>query len=567
MLAVGIDLGTTHSLVSTIREDGEVDLIKGSNGSVLTPSVVGLSDSFTLLVGSSAHARLVSCPGKTIASFKRTMGTSRTYEIGRQSYNSSELSAMILRKLADDLAANESAVAIDALVISVPAYFNSTQREATMLAAELAGLPRPHLINEPTAAAMAYGLHDKDTEQTIMVLDLGGGTFDVSIVEMFEGVMEVRSSSGDTQLGGEDFTQAVLADVLNLNDLDARKIKANERAQLNMAAEAIKHRLSSADQAEVTINLSKRSIEYSLTRDRFEEICGDLLLRMRRPIEQALYDSRLSADQIDRVVLVGGATRMSMVRGLAARLLRKLPEAGLDPDQVVAYGAAVQAGLLRNDEALSDMVMTDVAPFSLGIRSNIETQTGGIPNGFAPIIERNTILPASRMSHFWTLEDRQTRIDVDVYQGESPIAAENIKIGHLSVQVPANQKGKESIAVRFSYDTSGLLQVDVTVTSTGLSRQLVIEGNAASLSSAEKQARLKALDAFKVHPREDEENIAMLERLKNLYAMLLGVDRAEVTNLISEFEQVLGKQDPREIARCREQLLQNIESIERNYVR
>lgn len=567
MLAVGIDLGTTHSLISVLRENGSVELIKGADGNVLTPSVVGLSDKNTLLVGNAARARLVRSPNSTVAAVKRTIGTEKNYSLGNQSYNSSEISALILRKLKADLDAIEPEAPIETLVISVPAYFNSAQRDATVLAAELAGLPRPHLINEPTAAAMAYGLHDKGIEQTIMVLDLGGGTFDVSIVEMFEGVMEVRSSSGDTKLGGEDFTQIIVDDIISKSSASWEKLPKEDQAKVIATAEAIKRRLSEQEQASSNVVILDRMLEYSLSRSKFEELCGSVVLKMRRPIEQALYDAKLTAEQIDRVVLVGGATRMLMVRSLAARILRKLPESGLDPDQVVAYGAAVQAGLISNDAALSDVIMTDVAPFSLGIRSNVRTATGEIPNGFAPIIERNTILPASRMSNFTTISEGQTEIAIKVYQGESPIAEENVKIGSTLVRVPPNKPGKESVAVRFSYDTSGLLQVEVTVNSTGLTQELVIENNARSMSASEKRDRLRALDVFKVHPRDTEENLVLLERLKRLYAMLLGIDRAHIMDLIAEFEGVLDRQDPREVARYKDQLVATIENLERNYVR
>ena len=566
MACIGIDLGTTHSLISVFTPDGNIELIPSTDGSVLTPSVVGLLDDDTLVVGTAALARLISNPDKTHAAFKRAIGTEKTYIIGKKSYTPSDLSAFVLRKLKSDLDAIMPGVEIDALVISVPAYFNSTQREATMLAAELAALPQPRLINEPTAAALAYGLHEKGVEQRIVVLDLGGGTFDVSIVEMFEGVMEVRASSGDAMLGGEDFTDVIAADIFASLNLNLTKATNLEKSHVNRAAESIKRHLSRADTAEAQINIGKGEV-YTLSRERFEELCETLLIRMRRPIERALYDAKLTVGDIDRVVLVGGATRMPMIRSLVARVFRKLPESGLDPDEVVARGAAVQAALVQNNAALSDMVMTDVAPFTLGIESNIETANGSIPNGFAPILERNTILPASRQSYFSTMQDNQTQIRIAVYQGESPLARDNVKIGETFVTVPPAPKGRESISVRFSYDTSGLLQVEVTTLSTGKVSEMVIEGRASKLTKAEKKERLRALEIYKINPRDNEENTALREKLKELYAMLIGNDRQELVELLAQFERVLDGQDPREIAETRQTLIARVDQIERNYVR
>ncbi len=565
--SVGIDLGTTHSLIAVFEEEDGVKLLPGADGQVLTPSAVSLGEDGHILIGAPAYARRLSDTVCTHTAFKRHMGTGKEFKLGKQSHSAPDLSALVLRKLKDDFVAAYPDGEIGKLVVSVPAYFSSAQREATMLAAELAGLPKPRLVNEPTAAALAYGLNERESEQSFIVLDLGGGTFDVSIIEMFDGVMEVRASSGDAMLGGEDFTMAIALDIAEKSGHDWKKYSAEDQSRIAATAEALKRRLTQTEQAEATLELQSKNLTYKIDRHHFEELCAALLIRMRRPIERSLYDAKLTVDEIDRVILVGGATRMQMIRGLASRMLRKLPESGLDPDEVVARGAAVQAALVQRNAALDDMVMTDVAPFSLGIASRVITPTGGrIEGGFSPIIERNTTLPASREQRFWTVADNQREIRIQVYQGEAPIAQENVLIGSTSAYLPPAKAGHDGVDVRFSYDPSGLLHVRITTISTGVQKEMVIEGSASALSSAERKRRLKALESYMVHPREDSLNLALRERLKGLYAMYLGQDRFQITDLIARFDAALEGQDPREIERLRSELSDAADKLENDYV-
>lgn len=565
-MPVGIDLGTTYSLIAVLTASGQPQLVPGAEGAVLTPSAVGLSDNGALLVGAPAKARQLTNPDKTHVTFKRHMGTGKEFRLDRKNYSASDLSALVLRKLVADFKATYPDTTIENLVISVPAYFSSAQREATVLAAELAGLPRPRLVNEPTAAALAYGLQDREGESTFIVLDLGGGTFDVSIIEMFEGVMEVRASSGDVVLGGEDFTEAIAQDIARKLSLEWDAVDGTRRSSIVSAAEAIKLRLSDADSAHVTLPFGDGK-EYALTREGFEFLSERLLIALRRPIDRCLYDADIAAGAIDRVVLAGGATRMPMIRSLAARALRRFPEAGIDPDQVVALGAAVQAGLIQRNAALRDLAMTDVAPFSLGIKSRLHTPAGIIENAFSPIIERSTILPASRTQRYSTVSDYQDRIELGVFQGESPLAKDNARIGETTIWVPRAKAGEESIDVRFSYDTSGLLHVGVTVVSTGKTSEIVIEGGAQSLSAAEKSRRIKALEGLMVHPRDESVNLATLERLRGLYGMLLGQDRKASAELLAFFEAAIETQDPRRIAEARKQVEAAAKRMEDDYVR
>ncbi len=565
-LAVGIDLGTTNSLAAVYTQDGEIILVRDHNGDVLTPSVVSLTDNDELLVGRGAKSRLVVAPDKSAAAFKRAIGTTKEFKLGRTSYTAIDLSALVLQEVLENIKAQFDKP-IESLVITVPAYFNSIQREQTLAAADLAGLTVSRLINEPTAAALAYGLQDRDAESTFVVLDLGGGTFDVSILEMFDGVMEVRASSGDAFLGGEDFTRAVALHIAEQQGLKFQKLKSLEQGKILNAAEQIKQSLSAQSEATASLEIGQNTFEVTVTRTQFEDICGDLTARLRKPIERCLYDAKLSIEEIDRVLLVGGSTRMPLVRSIASKLFKKLPERGLDPDEVVAMGAAVQAGLVQKNAALDDVVMTDVSPFSMGIMSRNETMHGVINGAFAPIIERNTTIPTSRISYFNTTKNHQTEILVEVYQGEAPLAQDNMRLGSLRVDVPRAEAGKESISVRFSYDVNGLLEVDVTVLSTEQTKSIIIEGGAKTLNPADRAASLKRLSKLKHHPRENRKNQEIIEALNELFAMHLGEDRHYVTGLIAGFLTALDTQDEKAIAKAQKQTQEAIDAMRGSYVR
>lgn len=556
----GIDLGTTNSLIS-VFENGQARLVGAE--APLFPSVVSLIDG-ALVVGPVAKERLVAHPEATVAAFKRAMGTGKSFRLGRQSFSAPDLSALVLRALRARAEA-ELGVEVRDVVISVPAYFNQIQRNAVRQAAISADLNPIRLVNEPTAAALAYGVQDIDSEGHILVFDLGGGTFDVSIVEVFERVIEVKATSGDAYLGGEDFTGALVAHFIATHDLG--KPSPEERAQLWGAAEALKHQLSSAHEARCTHHARKGPVELSITREGFADLVSPLVQRLRLPVERALYDAKLGRDQIDRVVLVGGATRMPVVRALVARHLGKLPEAGLDPDLVVALGAATQAALIARDAAFDDVVMTDVSAFSLGFevsRLQGNAQLGGY---FQPLIERNTVIPVSRETVFSPVNARQSRITLNLFQGEAPLVKDNIALGKLDVRLPPGAGTDEQIAVRLSYDTSGLIEVDAKVLSNGLSTSLVISTLAGEMAPAELDARRKALAALKVHPREEEANIALLARIERWYAMARGDDRDRLQAMLAAFQAVIEGQNLSDIAQARATMAADLDVFEAHYVR
>jgi len=555
---IGIDLGTTNSAVAEWTDAGP-RLIANALGENLTPSVVGLDDDNAILVGQGARNRLVTHPERTVASFKRWMGTTRETRLGRgHVFRPEELSAFVLKGLKADAESNLGCEVREA-VISVPAYFNDVQRKATLDAARLAGLKVERLVNEPTAAALAYGLQTRK-EGLFLVFDLGGGTFDVSLLDSYEGVMEVRSTAGDTFLGGDDFTRGLADTLAEQHRIVLDDLPRSDLARVLRACEAIKHALSSAQQTEYEILIGGKAITGRLDRSKFEEASRPLLQRIRAPLERAIHDSKKRLADIDAVVLVGGATRMPMIRSLVARLFTQLPLVQVDPDTVVALGAAVQAGLKERDAALEDVVMTDVCPFTLGTGVTQNARTRDETVVVLPIIERNSPVPISRAQTLTTINDNQRSVRVTVYQGESLRPEGNILLGELDIAVPPAPAGKESIEVRFTYDINGALETEVTAKSTGR-RERRIFRNASNLPQSEIEQRFAALAEIKIAPRDQAANRALLSRAEALYEELLAEDREHLSRLIASFEHDIGR--GHEIERARSEFAAALDKLER----
>ena len=561
-MIVGIDLGTTNSAVGLWR-DGKAELIPNSLGDLLTPSAVGLGDDGALLVGMAARERQSTHPKLTATAFKRLMGSSQKVPLGRKLYSPEELSALVLRSLKADAEAFLGEP-VEAAVITVPAYFNDRQRKATRRAGELAGLKVERLLNEPTAAALAHGIHERDDKEPFLVFDLGGGTFDVSIVEIFEGIVEVRASAGDNRLGGEDFNEAIVALVRSrIPELEGAGQDSLLKEVMRAAAERSRRALSGADEAPYAFVWDGRHFETSLRSTEFEAAAEPLLARLREPVLRSLRDSAILAESLSEVILVGGSTRMPIVRRAVTRMFGRFPDTSVDPDQAVALGAAVQAGLRARDQALDEVRLTDVCPFTLGIAVAERDRHGRVHDGiFSPIIERNTVIPASRVHSYATMQENQRQVELQIYQGEARNVSANVLLGKLSVPVPPRPAGHVSIDVRFSYDASGLLEVDASVPETGTARQLVIFDEEDAPSAAEIEARRQALAALKVHPREDAANAAVLARAARCYEGFLGERREAIGHIILAFEAVLERQDPREIETVRRDVEERLNLIE-----
>lgn len=557
MPIVGIDLGTTNSLVSYWNENRSV-IIPNAFGGTLTPSVVGLDDNGEILIGGIAKERLLTHPGRTVSGFKRFMGSSESILLGDRGFLPEELSSLVIRSLISD-AETCLGQRVEEAVISVPAYFSDAQRKATKRAGELAGLRVERIINEPTAAATAYGLHQKASETKFLVLDLGGGTFDVSIIEFFENVLEVKAIAGDNHLGGEDFTDCLAGSFMEIHGISGFGPGTREYAQIRKQAEVGKRILCKDGHTSMQCVISGNSYCCEIDSDHFEKISQPLLKRLRHPIERALKDSGLRPDDLDEIILVGGASRMPIVHSLVSKMFGRNPSYHLNPDEVVASGAGIQAALKERHEFLKEVVLTDVCPYSLGTEIAIDDKSGY----FSPIIERNTIIPVSRVSRYYTMDDNQTSISVGVYQGEARLVRNNILLGELTVDLPPAPAGEQMIDVRFTYDINGILEVEVVVVETGAKKRIVLEESPGSMSEEEIERRLTALADLKIHPRDKQENKLLLVRGESMYEESLGEERENLAEVINEFEIVLERQNPREIAKAAEEFRERLNELDR----
>lgn len=560
-MIIGIDLGTTNSAAAYWR-DGSPHLIPNALGDVLTPSAVSLTDDGSILVGMAARDRQHSHPALTATTFKRLMGSQKPIMLGATRFTPEDLSSLVLAALKRD-AERDLGEPITKAVITVPAYFNDRQRKATRRAGQLAGLTVERLVNEPTAAALSYGIIDRADREPFLVFDLGGGTFDVSIVEIFDGIIEVRASAGDNRLGGEDFNETMMALVRERLSLPHYQNNIQLREAMRAAAERTRRMLSDHDSATFAIVWNDTEYRTDVSAAEFEQAATPLLDRLRDPVLRAMRDSNIRADEMSEIVLVGGATRMPIVRRTVTRMFSRFPNSAVHPDHAVALGAAVQAGLKARDADLTEIRLTDVCPYTLGVNVSERTATGAVSHGiFAPIIERNTVLPTSRVHRFQTASPNQTKVEFGIFQGESRQVSANIHLGTVSLPVPPRPVGEVVVDCRFSYDVSGLLEVDVTVPETGVREQLVIRDEEDPITEQELAARREALAALKIHPREQQVNQALLSRAERCYESFIGAKRDLVGQLIGHFEGALASQDPRIIADAAKVVSDQLDQIE-----
>ena len=452
-------------------------------------------------------------------------------------------------------------------VISVPAYFNQNQRKATKEAGKLAGLKVERLVSEPTAAALCYGVNANPDMKNAIVLDLGGGTFDVSVLEFFEGVIDVKAVSGDNRLGGEDFTKSIAAWFLYENNL-GEDLSQEEVALISKKAEQVKYAVSDLEHpisAAMTVNI--KDVEYSktLTPEIFSVLTKDLIERFKVPIKKAIRDAGLTVSEIDSVILMGGATRMKCVRDFAERVFGDRVITSYNPDETVALGAAILGALKDHNKDLRETVLTDICPFTLStdvLKPGINPFTEEAETVCDPIIERNSPVPISVVKRYYTAYLGQRQTEVSVYQGESLNPKENLFLGKLTCEVPVNTKSHECIDIRYTYDINGLLEVEVSVPSDGTKKSMVINQNNNDLSDVEIEEARKKMESLKILPWEDEENIAILERANRLYEETSGTQREYIAKLIVEFQSVLARQHPTEIAELKQKMLSVFDSFE-----
>jgi molecular chaperone HscC len=552
---IGIDLGTTNSLIC-VWQNGQPTLIPNSIGEVVTPSAVSLDEDNSILVGHAALSRLTTHPSRSVAAFKRFLGSNKVFELGDQKFTPTELSALVLKSLKAD-AETFLQQEIHDVVISVPAYFNDEQRKQTRFAAELAGLNAVRLINEPTAASMAYGLHEEQSGNTL-VFDLGGGTFDVTVLEYAMPIIEVHASAGDNYLGGEDFTDEIVKACLREWKLKQPDIPVDDYARLLDLAEQLKCKLSGDQVHNLTWLWQDKQWQFSLNEVKAKSIWLSLLNRLRAPVEQALSDARLKPNELEHIVLVGGSSQLGVVRELVTKLFAKLPYRHINPTTIVAQGAAVQAACRLRNADVEEVILTDVCPYTLGIESCSNNASGL----FSPIIERNTIVPTSKVKTFYTTYPQQKVICISVYQGENPRVENNVFIDEFEVPLTPMER-TQGIDVRFSYDLNGLLEVDVVLLETGKQHGKVIDHSPIGLTDKQKQDSHDRLKALKIHPRDEMPNRTLLARLERAWAQSLGNERLLIGSYIEAFMEVLNRQNSEEINEIRGEIESNLQDLNR----
>jgi molecular chaperone HscC len=542
-MIIGIDLGTTNSLVSYFSEQGP-KIIPNRLGSHLTPSVVSIDENNQVYVGETAKERDLLYPGTSARVFKRDMGSDRQFQLGNRKLTAEELSSMVLRALREDAEAYLKEPVTEA-VISVPAYFNDLRRKATKRAGELAGLKVDRIISEPTAAAVAYGLYQDKTNTKFLVFDLGGGTFDVSILELYDSIIEVRAVAGDNFLGGEDFTNVLEQMFFEANsNLDKNQLSEKTRNYIHKQMEHGKLELSDKESSTIRCNVDGKELTFSVEMADYEKACGDLLERIRVPIKRSLADANIRINEIDKVVLVGGATKQPMIRKFVSKLFGMLPDTSINPDEAVALGAAIQGAMKERNTAIREVILTDVCPFTLGTEVVVDRGENWIETGhFCPIIERNTTIPTSRTERLYTVYDNQKKIRVNILQGESRFAANNLSLGELSVEIPKGKRGEEAIDVTYTYDVNSILEVVVKVVSTEKIVKQVFRGQYTNMTEEEIQQRLEDLSYLKISPRDREENKLLLLRGERLYEETLSADRQRIDYELQNFEHALKTQD------------------------
>ena len=566
---IGIDLGTTNSLATYIDDNGKIEFVKNEYGNILIPSVVGIDENDDIIVGELAKERRMMNAGETASNFKRRMGTDAKIKVKNRTFDAQMLSSFVLKHLKEN-AEKQLNEKINRAIISVPAYFNDKQRRDTKMAAELAGLTVERLINEPTAAALSLGSNILNQNLKFIVLDLGGGTFDVTLLETFENIMDVISISGDTMLGGEDFTTKICEIFLKNIKLAITDLSRDERTKLYTKADRAKKLISLKD-IEIELEIKGKNYKSEITQKDFRETVKPLLVKMKAAIDKALQDGNTDAREIEKVVLVGGAVKLGIIEEFTEKYFHKMRGEKIyfssenfiennklvsivaNPDTVVAYGVGVAVGMKERNKMFKERILTDVCPFTLG--------TELVGKRFAPIIPRNTTVPTSKSEYFYTIDDYQDKVNVGIYQGESLNIDDNLFLGNFLIDVPQNLAGKEAINVRFTYDINGILEVEATVVSTGLKKsKLIVNGD---LSEEEKNEKIKMLEEIKIQSENKNKDKLLLERANRIYAEIVNTEiRNHISGYLKNYQMVVATGDRIRIQKAKESFSQFLDKID-----
>lgn len=556
MAIIGIDLGTTNSLACTWK-DGDCVLIPNKFQEYLTPSVVSIDEEGVFYTGKIAKERLITHPQDTAKLFKRTIGTDQRYCLQGTSYTSEELSSFLLRQLIEDAQSflNEP---IEEAIISVPAYFNDAQRFATKNAGRLAGISVERLINEPSAAAL-YARNNME-EATYLVFDFGGGTLDISVVECFEDMISILAVSGDNHLGGSDFDEAIAEQFCIEHHFEYESLSTQERSILIRQCEECKIALDANKEITKEISFRGKTYPFTLSSQKLIEIAPVLFERMVLPIQKALKDSCLEPSDLDQIILVGGSSKLKVIQAYLAQTFPCHINNTLDPDTIVARGLGIYTGIKARKDEIKDVILTDICPFTLGIA--VHNHVNMMDSLMNPIIERNSPLPCSKEDTFYTIRDHQTKIDLEIYQGESMYCKNNLLLDHKEISVKSGKRGEYPIHVRFTYDINGILEVDVSDDQHHPIDSLTILSHTISMSEEELQIRLCELAKLKCHPRKQAQNALLKNRLERLYEEANSEQRVQIQSLALQFEQLLEKQNAIIIDRERKRMEAIVDQLE-----
>lgn len=541
MAIIGIDLGTTNSLACVWKNSSPL-IIKNSLGNTIIPSVVGVDENNNILVGEVAKERLISHPEKTASEFKRTLGTKKVYQIGKNSFTSEQLSSLVLKKIKED-AEKFLGEEITEAVISVPAYFDDCRRNATKQAAEMSGLKVERLINEPSAAALAYMQKHGFEDGTYMVIDFGGGTLDVSMIDSFDSIMEILAVAGNNQLGGKDINEAIYSHFLKENNLDEALLSPEQKASIYKTAEACKIALSETPLSIMSVNINDNSYSLSLDNNTLIKIAHTVFEKIGEPIKRVLRDSHMNIQEVKDIILVGGSCKMPTIAAYIERLTGRKPCTDINPDTAICVGAGIFAGMKNRNEDFKDVILTDICPFSLGTAVQDRRTKDHIMDF---IIQRNSMLPTSKIHDYYAAADNQTEVHVTIYQGESIVPANNIKLGDLRLNCPPTPIGEHIVSIRLTYDINGLLVVDVTANDKKTYSKVILSEN--NSMTEEQQAKCKEqLDKLRLAPAEEEQYQLLIARAERIIEETLSFERQQIVDALMGYKTCLAQGNDRDI--------------------